>query len=247
MEVALSKLPAAEQDTLREAIKIYRAGNPIHNPDLLMPLGQRILGESSNVQGAECMSCHPSPSELTPVWNGLHVSHSKHLIHGLTCRKCHDPEGTPHGKLVLTMSECSSCHHGSFGQKVGTCATCHPAQANTFAGKVQGFDEVPATMYEAELQCTDCHAVKDNHVSKVVSPTCVECHDKDYATTFTQWVQFGDSLLTAGEAELKKLRPGSDDFKKYSDLVNALHADRSHTVHNPDLFNQWKDRLNSAQ
>jgi len=247
MERALKNLPEATRDTLELALEIYREGNPIHNPDLLMVLGNRILSEQTNAHAAECMACHPSPSDLAPTWNGRVISHTKHLDQGLSCRKCHDPDATPHGKLVLTNSECNACHHGPFGQKFGDCSTCHAAQAATFAGQVKGFDdEVPAMMYEAELSCTDCHAAEDNHVSRDIVQTCVDCHDEDYTAILTEWQQFGDSLLIACETELKKLRPGSAGFKKYNDLANALRNDRSRTVHNPELFNAWKDRLNSA-
>jgi nitrate/TMAO reductase-like tetraheme cytochrome c subunit len=248
MERALTKMPAATQDTLREAISIYRAGNPVHNPDLLMALGQRILGEPTNVQGAECMTCHPSPSELAPSWNKRQISHSKHLDHGLTCRKCHDPDGEPHGRLVLTQSQCSSCHHGEFGSKVGDCQYCHTTQFNTFAGNVPGFDEeLPNIMFEAELACTDCHGHENNHVSRDVGPMCVECHDDDYGEMLVQWQQFGDSLLTASESRMRELRYGTDLYNEYDRLTKALRNDRSRTAHNPELFQAWMEKINAVQ
>jgi nitrate/TMAO reductase-like tetraheme cytochrome c subunit len=248
MESALDSLDAATRDTLSHAIKIYRAGNPVHNPDLLAPLGRRILGEQTNARAAECMVCHPSPADLNPIWNGLRVNHSKHADQGLGCRKCHDPDGEPHGKLLLTRSECSACHHGPFGTQKGECKSCHQTQANTFSGRVKGYvKESPAAMFDAEVGCTDCHEVKGNHVSRNVGPACVKCHDDGYAATLLQWQQFGDSLLTACDDQMSKQLPGSDEFKKFSDLANALRSDRSRAVHNPELFEEWKSKLNAVQ
>ncbi|MBU1921084.1 hypothetical protein KKG66_09570, partial [bacterium] len=63
---------------------------------------------------------------------------------------------------------------GEFGAKVGDCGFCHTMQANTFAGRVPGHAEaIPAMMYEGEVGCTDCHAIKNNHVSRDVVQACI--------------------------------------------------------------------------
>ena len=221
LENRASSLRGAARDTLLRAINLYQAGNPIHNPDLLPLLEERITGSAS--REGSCEACHPAAENAAPAWNGRQVPHFVHARQGISCETCHVTDPPRHGALTATAQACNECHHRTAAEN--TCAMCHDDQTKVYKGAR------PSAMAAAEVACTDCHAIEGGVIARVNAESCIGCHDASYADTLHLWQAWGDSLAALGAN------------KNYQELAAALRRDGSRSVHNPLLFREWGKRI----
>ena len=123
----------------------------------------------------------------------------------------------------------------------------HEEIAANYAGDASILGEsLPSAMSAAGVECTDCHAASTGHVARPVAATCVGCHDNAFADTLTAWTANGVSLLRRAENNLRLLKPGSDTYEQYRQLVARLRDDGSRTAHNPGLFARLKSSLQTS-
>jgi nitrate/TMAO reductase-like tetraheme cytochrome c subunit len=220
-------LRGVERDTLLRAIKLYQAGDPIHNPSLLPLLEERVTGSAASV--GPCVTCHPAPDNLVPTWQGRTVPHEVHVRQGISCETCHFADSLRHGKLTSTARACDQCHHRSAAEN--NCAKCHDFQARVYRGTLSDVPGAePSVMAAAEVACTDCHAIQSGVIERPNAETCTGCHEAGYADTLRTWQIWGDSLANSANP-------------KYQGLAAALRRDGSRSVHNPPLFRKWAQRM----
>ena len=238
------RLPAAQADTLRRALDIYRAGNPVHNPDLIAVFAGKLAG-GAGAATERCVSCHAAAINMAPPWQGRNVPHSVHAQHGIGCQTCHETAEPNHGKLKLDVAQCNACHHKQATAE--KCQSCHKFQTEVYSGKLDSpAGSLPSAMSEAAVGCTDCHAIEAGRVTRRSVEACVACHEPAYKDTLDAWQAASLSLLSALDQKMKPLSPTSDLHREYERLSLALRRDGSRSVHNPRLFNEWKNRIEVA-
>ncbi|MBU1984649.1 cytochrome c family protein, partial [bacterium] len=245
LEKEAQKLPAEKRAAMLNALRIYRRGNPVHNPDLLAELTREITGTLRRSEG-DCAVCHPAASELAPVWNGKAVVHRTHARGSIGCQVCHETDEPRHGKLRLTTQNCSECHHRSVSATTA-CSECHGFQASVYEGTIPIAGGAESSlMAQAEVACTECHITEGTVIRRPDGPSCAACHDESYSDTLRVWQRQGAELLTLARQRMRDLNPESQLYKNYADLAAALGRDRSQAVHNPELFRTWMKRIEAA-
>jgi nitrate/TMAO reductase-like tetraheme cytochrome c subunit len=238
------KLPEPQRSKALAGLNMYKAGDPVHNPDLIAAIAGEINGQPSQPSVEKCTSCHPAALNIAPSWNGLLVPHGLHAQNGITCETCHKTTEPDHGKLKLTLDQCNNCHH-TRAAKQG-CLPCHDVQSSVFNGKISNpAGETPSPM-AGSVNCTDCHALKGNQVTRRNPDACASCHEPAYADTLKRWEVQGDSLLNLAETRMKSLSAGNAKYQDYQQLAAAIRRDRSRTVHNSVLFTDWMKRIEVA-
>jgi len=237
------RLPEDRRAPLLAALRTYRRGNPVHNPDLLAELTRAVRGVERRAEG-NCFACHPAAGELAPVWNGKAVEHRVHARAGLDCQTCHETDEPRHGRLKVSAEQCNACHHRTITAATD-CAACHAFQVNVYHGKL-GASSSPSAMAEAEISCSDCHAPDGKTIQRPDEAACVACHDESYADTLRVWRHEGVMLLSIVEQEMRALNPSGERYKQFAELADALKRDRSQTVHHPELFRDWIKRIRTT-
>jgi hypothetical protein len=236
--------PESESLPLRQALKLYREGNPAHDPDLILALREK-LGGGAEAAGA-CASCHPAAAEATPVWSGVPVPHRTHAKAGLSCEQCHDTaDRARHGRLKITGIDCNACHHKDVAAGAA-CASCHTYQQQVYTGKLALPGAAPSAMAAADVGCADCHTSERGLVRRADAAACVGCHDAGFADSLRTWQQGGDALAARVQTRLNTLNRTSDTFRRYQDLQAALTRDGSRGAHNAALYHEWMQRLETT-
>jgi hypothetical protein len=243
LEKEAVRLPEDRRVPLLSALRDYRRGNPVHNPDLLAELTRAVRGVERRAEG-NCFACHPAAGELAPVWNGKAVEHRVHARAGLDCQTCHETDEPRHGRLKLSAEQCNACHHRTVSAQTD-CAACHAFQADIYRGKL-GASGSPSAMAEADISCADCHAPDGKTIQRPEGATCAACHDESYVDTLRVWSHEGVMLLSIVEQEMRALNPASERHKQFAELADALKRDRSQTVHHPELFRDWIKRIRNT-
>jgi nitrate/TMAO reductase-like tetraheme cytochrome c subunit len=245
--VGAEKLEPASRDSLVAALRIYEAGNPIHNPEMIEKLAMQIEPISARSSSTTCMGCHPSAGDALVAFDGRMFDHRKHTSQS-KCETCHEVGGEPHGKLVMSREQCNSCHHQSVATGKEDCSRCHAAQLAVYKGEVKSFaSKIPSAMWQEDVSCTDCHEAGKSKVLRDVSASCVTCHDAEYSDSLKVWVDSGSDLMKRADLAVGQYRPGSEIQRQYSELAEMLRKDGSKTVHNPELFHKWFETISTAQ
>lgn len=146
-----------------------------------------------------CGSCHPGitkrfQSSLHNTVDGHRLSleqilgpeeTKKRLDRGCgschaTCGKCHFRRVLPSGKVVPAVTT----HALTARPETRVCADCHGQTGDTYMG-IPG-QRAPSVMYQAGLQCYDCHRDPEIHgfgkpagfIADTPTPVCDDCHRK---------------------------------------------------------------------
>lgn len=233
-------LRGTDRDTLVDAINLYQAGNPIHNPGLLPVLEERIGGTAA--RSGSCAVCHPAADNAAPTWKGRRMPHFSHVHKGVACETCHVTDESRHGALTPAAVACNECHHrGVDGNK---CGICHDFQTTIYKGALSNVDgAAPSVMAAADVACTDCHAIQGETITRISAEACVACHDAPYADTLRMWQAQGDSLMTLADHRQQLIDQAHSSNHDYWNLAAAMRRDGSRGVHNPLLFHQWAKRI----
>lgn len=122
----------------------------------------------------------------------LSASQQARLRHGdhvaVPCTDCHATRGETHGQVTVGPGDCSSCHHGSRGARVG-CGGCHGAAE--LAGRRTVRAELQLAVWEEprarrlpfdhrehdDLTCGTCHGGPS--VERVTT-ACADCHEEHH-------------------------------------------------------------------
>jgi nitrate/TMAO reductase-like tetraheme cytochrome c subunit len=246
LEARVAKMPEPDRSDLQRALDIYRRGNPLHNTELVKALEERISGQVVSTVSAVggCASCHPAALNTSPLYLGKRINHRRHFEVTGSCETCHSGAPENHGRIILTMDQCNQCHHRDVAKaKVPPCKTCHATQLNINAGLTTLTpDAQPSAMFEAGIQCTDCHLTETRQVTRLVAPQCIGCHDQSYGDTLRTWQARGDSLAARAKQLLSVLKPGTDQYNQVDQFSTVLREEGSRSAHNPYLFARWMER-----
>lgn len=229
-----------QRSTMLKALEIYRAGNPLHNPDLAKAIAEQVEGPAHEHEIGSCASCHPAAGATLVMHGGRMFDHRKHVTGEVKCETCHEAGDANHGRLKLADVQCNSCHHRELKADNASCAGCHSAQLQTYTGRVLS-GTGPSAMADGGVNCVDCHVFesKQTQPSADIASACIGCHDEAYGDSLQTWWAGGDSLITNLDRQIKSLRPGSELYLRYAKLATAYRADGSHSVHHPELFRRW--------
>ena len=246
LEKRVAALPEPDRAQMKQALDVYRRGNPLHNPDLVKALEARLSNGKPLVSEAKiggCASCHPAALSAAPLYNGKRVDHSIHVAAVGSCESCHSAGEANHGAIILSQDQCNQCHHRGADKANFKCESCHDTQANTYAGVSPLMKEAfPSAMAEAGIACADCHLTDTKHVVREVAAACVGCHDNAYSDTLHVWQLRGDSLGKYADQKLSLLKPGTDAYQSLNQFTALLRRDGSRSAHNPYLFARWMER-----
>jgi nitrate/TMAO reductase-like tetraheme cytochrome c subunit len=240
LEQEAARLNGALRDSIRKALAIYQAGDPVHNPGLATVF-QETIGGTRGASGENCANCHPAAAAAVPLWHGKPVPHDAHAAARVACVTCHETSQDQHGRVKLSVDECNQCHHRE-AAKTG-CESCHPYQTAVYRGRLMelgGFE--PSPMAAADVACSDCHTLADGNIQRHDESACAACHDPGYADTLHRWAAAGDSLLAVSERRIKGLARTAEEYERYQQYAAALRRDGSRSVHNPRLFVDWMKR-----
>ena len=236
IETRARTLEKGAREQLLRAISVYREGNPVHNPELLGVLSARV-GVEARPDLGECATCHMSTEGGVVPWSNKPMPHLTHQRERLECEQCHVTDWPQHGQLKMGREECNACHHR--GVTSSACAACHAVQDSVYRGLVgAGVGGDASMMAAAEVSCSDCHAVKGNSVARASAAACIACHDDTYADTLRLWQAEGDSLLVETDRMMKR--------RDARDLNLLLRRDGSRIVHHPELFRDWRNRIEAV-
>ncbi|MBK6765711.1 MAG: NapC/NirT family cytochrome c [bacterium] len=247
LEQQTAKLEPALRDSMRIALELYRRGNPLHNPELIRLLSEKITG-TSTPGGQACATCHPGAASAVVAYHNGTFDHRKHTALK-DCAQCHEPERNDrHGRLKLSANECNSCHHEPLANGETECASCHATQAAVFAGRVPEFAAaMPSFKVDLDVTCKDCHSVSGANVSRDASSACIMCHDEDIADTLAHWKTASVQMAKQVQHALTAYRAGSEQYRRNHQFAVMLQKDGSGTAHNPELFKRWFESLGAAQ
>jgi nitrate/TMAO reductase-like tetraheme cytochrome c subunit len=205
---------------------------------------------------------------------GIYFDHTLHIEEfDQTCRDCHF--GVVHQPQVKTyrMFYCLECHEGEeAAPQTADCTVCHESQLAMNEGSgAEGVDGSLSMMYEAKVNCTDCHSEVADGVFRPGASTCIDCHDQDYAEVFSEWrldTKKAISRASVLRADVEKALTDADKrgrdttkewdtYKKALRNLNFVRDDGTNGVHNIDYasdilanvtsdLNQIKKRLQTS-
>jgi len=274
-----SKKKANAEKLLREAaynIELVEAGKSVHNVQFADELLRGAYGaitsalqlvgsgmtirpyqETSRFVPAECNTCHFGVEVEKKLIFGTEFSHQKHVIErNIGCQTCHSNERR-HGELILSRAKCASCHHD---RETDNCSDCHSLQLAIYSGKLDTskYDIQPDIMFEAEVQCSDCHNYEINNSIVPGSKSCIECHEEEsYVQTYHKWrnetnsgIAFIEKWLRQNSG-LKLTASRRNQLSRIAALLTLLRSDNSKGVHNPEFYEsilkQCRDILNEIK
>ncbi len=201
---------------------------------------------TGQVVPGECASCHEGiERKEVETSDGLVFSHGTHLsADSLSCRDCHS-NMRRHGELVMPRESCLSCHHEQQAlEQAAACATCHAAQAELYSGRALDAD-LPDVMFEAGLECGQCHLGDNEEIVRPEADVCVTCHDEGYAEILAGWTEETGGLLARLDNLLAAATRLDLTAAQRSSLATArriravLTGDGSRGVHNYMLATQY--------
>ncbi|PLY06022.1 MAG: hypothetical protein C0624_04610, partial [Desulfuromonas sp.] len=72
--------------------------------------------------------------------------------------------------------------------QLADCTTCHEAQLAMNEGRgAEGVVGEAGYMFQAKVNCTDCHSSVEEGTYRSSASTCTDCHDEDYSELFGEW------------------------------------------------------------
>ena len=182
---------------------------------------------------------------------GIHFDHELHIDgFELTCRDCHF--GVVHNPEVKTsrMLACTECHEGEdSAPQMADCTTCHESQLAMNEGRgAEGVKGGMSMMYEAKINCTDCHSAVAQGIYRPSAASCTDCHDAGYAEVFGEWrldtkQALSSASLLRAEVETaltdadKRGRNTAEEWNTYKRALrnlNFVRDDGTNGVHNID-------------
>ncbi|MBW7996637.1 MAG: hypothetical protein FVQ81_08755 [Candidatus Glassbacteria bacterium] len=194
----------------------------------------------------ECASCHEGvEDEVIETADGLRFDHGVHLnADSLSCRNCHS-NMRRHGEMVMSRDNCLSCHHEKMAIEQGAeCANCHATQLEVYSGRALGAG-MPDIMYEAELECSQCHTGDESEVVRSDADICIACHGEGYDEILTTWQETTAGLLLQLDALLGRadgMQLSAQQHRLLSrarDIRNLFTVDGSRGVHNSMLAEEY--------
>ncbi|MHB0935688.1 MAG: cytochrome c3 family protein [Armatimonadota bacterium] len=133
-----------------------------------------------------CMDCHAGVLESSP---GKKADYTHFPVADGQCQKCHDPHGTPNGRMVVKniQAVCKECHdtadpafapaHRNIPAENADCTSCHNAHSHDATAKLIGGKK---HMPFKSGRCETCHAKTEPGqglaFTKPKNQLCFTCH-----------------------------------------------------------------------
>lgn len=233
------ELLVAAHESLKKALDA--AGSDVEIPDISI---------YSTVVPSECKNCHYGQEEIDVEVFGVSFSHNIHIARNhLTCSRCHS-NMRRHGELVITRSECLSCHHTQ--QRI-ECGRCHEIQAGVFEGTADfAVEKTPDVMYDAGLECLSCHEGTRQPVERASALRCSQCHDPDYEDLLLDWQAEITRLIetiSSRMAAVQKRSLSERDRIRMEEIASGLQSikkDGSLGAHNMGLIEETLNRYSTV-
>jgi len=190
---------------------------------------------------SECKSCHYGQEEVTVEAFDIQFSHNIHVGQNeIDCLKCHSNE-VSHGQTIITRSECLNCHHSN---EQNECSKCHSIQEQFYDGSIAiTSEQLPDVMYDAEIECNECHMNDEDRISKSGIKVCADCHEDDeYYDLAVEWKTETHELLS--DIQEKLIQSEKVELTQEQKLivnkirlgVGFILEDKSSSVHNNELI-----------
>ncbi len=184
----------------------------------------------------ECSSCHAGIEEINARVFGLDFPHKKHVVdRQIPCDACHSSL-RKHGELIATRQSCAACHHQ---EPEKDCSSCHRLQAAFYQGGTLNGQKIPADlMFEAGVDCLDCHQGPRNQLVRSDKNKCLDCHEADYGELFLEWQGSVRNLIQSAKAAIKEARQREltgtekDRLLELERALGRIELDGSLGVHN---------------
>ncbi len=244
---------------LREAafnIDIVERGKGVHNVEYsqellaasytklleaLKTMGSSYKPKSFIAKASEiptlCSTCHAGIEEINKEIYGMNFPHKKHLIkQKIKCDTCHS-NVRKHGEFIATKKSCAVCHHK---EPEKDCTACHQIQTAIYQGGSLIDQEIPQDiMFEAEVQCMDCHLSEQDQIFRSNRAKCLDCHEEDYGDMFDEWQGSVKDLISSTQSSLNTARRRSglsgeerQMLNKINQLLQKIKQDGSSGIHN---------------
>lgn len=183
-----------------------------------------------------CLACHSGIEEISIPVFGLKFPHKNHVATlNLACPSCHS-NARKHGELTATKASCAGCHHQDVKKD---CSACHTTQSLFYKGGQIGATKIPKdVMAEAETGCAACHVNKSNRVVRPDAAACLQCHEKGFDKTLSEWQAMTHALLADVRAALGGIKRAAltEDEKaqaaEIETILKTIDQDGSAGAHN---------------
>jgi nitrate/TMAO reductase-like tetraheme cytochrome c subunit len=125
-----------------------------------------------------CLDCHGGIEEQRGSIFGRRFFHRPHVVGAaIECAACHRSHDERARKEIVRFDAagCTSCHHREAASR---CASCHPSAGPAGPVKTSRGDFDHAFHVEGlELDCSDCHAAREDGGLQLLDLTCTGCHE----------------------------------------------------------------------
>jgi len=254
--------------------QLVKTGNVVHNvaySDELLVKAYSSIREILETIGADtslpsiklfnttkpsnCQNCHYGQENRIVEAFGIQFDHARHIENkDLKCLTCHSHK-ISHGNTVASRDMCLSCHHS---QQETHCLKCHQVQTHFYDGTIEIANEIlPDYMYEADIECTECHENDDGIISKIEAQNCSKCHEDEYNNMFVEWqteVNGKINNINAGLDSIMYYELDRGDRQKIDSIkygIEKIEEDKSTGAHNyiliSQLLNQYQSELKSIK
>jgi hypothetical protein len=241
--------------------QLVKDGNIVHNvaysDELLLSVHRNLksalkslksdevipdISSYGKIVPSECINCHFGMEDVSVRVFDINFSHNIHLVKNrLECSQCHSNR-TQHGELLMSKSDCLSCHHT---QEEVDCESCHELQAEIYSGFTDLSDEeIPDVMYDEEVTCAECHLDRSIITGIQGQRSCVDCHDDEYEDMVFEWQSESDESISEIRAGLNRVKTSRLTESQHMSLgriksgVEKIENDGSQGVHNIELVEQ---------
>jgi hypothetical protein len=225
------QLLQAAYDIMVEALHIFGSS---YKPQSFQASAKEVPGQ--------CSACHAGIEEINTRIFGLDFLHKNHLTEQkIQCSTCHS-NARKHGELVATKKSCAACHHQKTERN---CTVCHQIQKSLYEGGELNGQKIQAdAMSTAKVECTGCHLLQPNQISRSDKNKCLDCHEKGYDEIFLDWQNSVKELIRSLRAEIeekKTLRLSKEQntqLLKIEQLLQKIELDGSYGIHNFSFVEQ---------
>ncbi len=248
--------------------QLVKDGNIVHNvaysDELLLSVHRNLksalkslksektisdISSYGKIVPSECINCHFGMEDVIVNVFDIDFSHNIHLVKNrLECSQCHSNR-TQHGELLMSKSDCLSCHHT---QDEVDCESCHELQSGLYSGITDLLDEeIPDVMYEEEVTCAECHLNRSIISGIQGRYSCADCHDDEYEDMVFEWQQGVSERIEILNVQLKQIsmntltRAEKQSYERIVTVISSIKKEGSGGVHNIEYVNNLIDKMES--
>lgn len=240
---------------LQARTAIFNHGDMVNrNVDCLSCHAKVVIGDGY-VSPNRCLTCHNEPARLVRIDDQIYL-HQQHVTkRKIDCTNCHQEiRHSRKAALSVLPANCKSCHESK-----------HVTTASFYRGAgAEGVADMPAPMYQAQVDCKACHTIRVGETFKASDDSCAKCHGESARKIFGGWKTLAEQSLAVALNEfdaaraqidpvLPSLKPATrSNVSAILERVrhNLVFVQSSHPTHNIQyanaIFDNAHDQLNLA-